>query len=242
MADLSTAESVRALSQTEVNRLNNTQLKKALQTLITAPTSEEPSNTVLLNELKAINEKLKEINTLKEEVRYLSEKLNSAYESISQQQFFLEYLEGKERRKNLVIYGLNETPDALGNDDKEKLSNVLNKAQCNNIDPTNFVTRRLGDTSKKNRPLHVTLSSQLQRDTILRTAKELSKAGDHYSKVYINKDIHPAVRQEIGRLKKRAKEESDKSENSESNIIYDPKNRVVKKDGIIIDRFTPKFF
>ena len=75
-----------------------------------------------------------------------------------------------------------------------------------------------------------------------RIAKELSKAGDHYSKVYINKDIHPAVRQEIGRLKKRAKEESDKSENSESNIIYDPKNRVVKKDGIIIDRFTPKFF
>ena len=95
MADLSTAESVRALSQTEVNRLNNAQLKKALQTLISTLHSEEPSNTVLLNELKDIKEKLKEITTLKEDVRYLSEKLNSAYESISQQQFFLEYLEGK---------------------------------------------------------------------------------------------------------------------------------------------------
>ena len=49
MADLSTAESIRALSQSEVNRLNNAQLKKALQTLITTPQSEEPSNTVLLN-------------------------------------------------------------------------------------------------------------------------------------------------------------------------------------------------
>ena len=88
----------------------------------------------------------------------------------------------------------------------------------------------------------MSLTSQKQRDTILYTAKELRNAGESYSKVYINKDIHPAVRKEIGRLKKKAKEESGKSENSESVIIYDPKNRVVKKNDSIIDRFTPRFF
>ena len=242
MADLGSAEIVRALSQTEVNKLTNPQLKKALQTLITTPIDEEPSNTILLNELKDINEKINEINTLKEDIKCLSDKLNSAYESINQQQLFLEYLEGKERRKNLVIYGLSETVDELGNNDMEKLSNVLNKAKCSNVDPTNFTTRRLGDPSQRNRPLHIILNSQKQRDTILYTAKELRNAGKSYSKVYINKDIHPAVRKEIGRLKKKAKEESGKSENSESVIIYDPKNRVVKKNDSIIDRFTPRFF
>ena len=49
-----------------------------------------------------------------------------------------------------------------------------------------------------------------------------------YSKVYINKDIHPAVRKEIGCLKKKAKEQSGKTEISECVVTYDPKNRVVK--------------
>ena len=99
MADLGSAEIVRALSQTEVNKLTNAQLKKALQILITTPIDEEPSSTILLNELKDIKEKINEINILKEDVKCLSDKLNSAYESINQQQLFLEYLEGKEHRK-----------------------------------------------------------------------------------------------------------------------------------------------
>ena len=125
-----------------MNKLTNAQLKKALQIIITTPIDEEPSSTILLNELKDIKEKINEINILKEDVKCLSDKLNSAYESINQQQLFLEYLEGKERRKNLVIYGLSETVDELGNNDMEKLNNVLNKAKCSNVDSTNFTIRR----------------------------------------------------------------------------------------------------
>ena len=34
----------------------------------------------------------------------------------------------------------------------------------------------------------------------------------------------------------------NKAENTGANILYDAKNRVVTRDGVIIDRFTPKFF
>ena len=90
--------------------------------------------------------------------------------------------------------------------------------------------------------LHIILNSQQERDTILHTAKELRNAGESYSNVYINKDIHPAVRKEIGRLKKKAKEESGKSENSESVIIYDPKNQVVKKMTVSLTDSLPDSF
>ena len=140
MADLSSVDTVKALSQNEVNKLNNAQLKKALLT-ITTTNDEEPSNNILLSELKDIKETLNEINTLKKEVKCLSGKLNITYKSIHQQQLFLEYIEGKDRRKNLVIYGLSESEDGLGANDSEKLRNVLNKAKCPTIDPTNFAPR-----------------------------------------------------------------------------------------------------
>ena len=244
MADFSSIDTVRALTQNEVNKLNNAQLKKALLTSINTTTTkdEETSNSDLLNELKEIKGKLNEISTLKEEVRCLSEKLNTAYESIHQQQLFLEYLEGKDRRKNLVVYGLSESEDELGSTELDKLKNVLNKAKCPTIDSSNFKLRRLGNPNPRGRPLHITLNSQQQRDTILDTARELRNAGEIYSKIFINKDIHPVVRKEIGRLKKKAKEENSKSENSGIDVIYDPKKRVIKKGDMIIDRFTPMFF
>ena len=158
MADFSSIDTVRALSQNKVNKLNNAQLKKALLTIITNPNVEEPSNNVLLSELKDIKESLNEINTLKEEVRSLSDKLNTAYKSIHQQQLFLEYLEGKDRRKNLVIYGLSESEDGLGANDTEKLKNVLIKAKCPTIDSTTFALRRLGNPNPRGRPLHITLN------------------------------------------------------------------------------------
>ena len=67
-------------------------------------------------------------------------------------------------------------------------------------------------------------------------------AGQLYSRVYIKKDIHPVVRKEIGRLRKKVRDENAKAENDGVNIVYDAKNRIVTRNGVIIDRFTPKFF
>ena len=88
----------------------------------------------------------------------------------------------------------------------------------------------------------MTCSTQKQRDAIVATAKELNNAGETYSRIYIKKDIHPAVRKELGRLRKVAKDENEKAENSGCTIVFDHKNRVVTRDNVVIDRFMPKYF
>ena len=177
-------DTVRALSQEDISKLTNAQLKKALVPIVTA---EEPSNNDLLNELREIKEKIRDINIVKEEVKGLTEKIDSTYQIIHQQQLFLEYLDNKERRCNLIISGLAETADNIGSDDAEKLKNVLSKAKCpESIDPSTFVLRRLGQLNPnfpRGRFLHVTVTSPQQRDTIIATSKQLRNAGPAYSSV-----------------------------------------------------------
>ena len=60
--------------------------------------------------------------------------------------------------------------------------------------------------------------------------------------MYIKKDVHPAIRRETARLRKREREEREKAENVGVNVTYDWKNRVLTRDGVVIDRFTPRFF
>ena len=126
------------------------------------------------------------------------------------------------------------------------LPRTLIKAKCpETIDSYTFALRRLGQPNPnfpRGRFLHVTVTTAQQRDTIIATAKELKNAGPAFSSVYINKDTHPVVRKELGRLKKKVKDEKDKSENVGATILYDAKNRTVTRNGVIIDRFTPKFF
>ena len=83
-------ENVRALSQNEVNKLTNPQLKKALMTILTADQNEETSNNDLLNELRIIKANVQEINKVKEEVKCLSDKLDGAFQIIHQQQLYRE--------------------------------------------------------------------------------------------------------------------------------------------------------
>ena len=61
-------------------------------------------------------------------------------------------------------------------------------------------------------------------------------------KIYINKDIHPKVHKELGRLRAVVNDEKRKPENAGRKVEYDHFNRVVKVDGIIVDRFKPSFF
>ena len=241
--NLESIDSVRALFNTEVNKLTNPQLKKALATLLDADRNEPVSNPVL-TELREIKESIRELGAVKKEVNVLNNKLNSALQIIHQQQLFLESLDNKERRCNLVITGLSETADGIGNDDAEKLKTVLTKAKCPpDIDPSSYALRRLGQVNDHNkRPLHVTCSTQKQCDAIVAAARELNNAGETYSRIYIKKDIHPAVRKELGRLRKVAKDENEKADNEGCTIVFDHKNRVVTKDNVVIDRFTPKFF
>lgn len=237
-------EELWALTPTDINKMTNPQLKRALSSIVAAGRRDEPTNADLLEEIRKIREEVAEIKGLRVEVKNLSTRLDDAYTTIHHQQLFLEYLDGKERRNNIVITGLHEETDEMGSTDVEKIKTVLDVTRYSEpFDVSEWSIRRLGQqNSGKKRPIHITVSSPQQRDNILKVAKNLKQAGGNMASVYIKKDTHPAVRKEYARIKKREKEEKDKPANAGTNIEYDWKNRVLMRDGLIIDRFMPRFF
>lgn len=220
--------SVRALAPGVVDKLKNVQLKQALSTLINEERENEPSNAVLLAELQSMKQSLGELTTLKRQVECLSEKLDGAYKIIHQQQLFLESLDNKDRKKNLIITGVSEEPDELGNTDDEKIGTILQAAEYTKVNRRQvWEVKRLGQPNeKKRRPILIVVTDQKERDMILTKAKNLKNAGNELSKVYIKKDVHPAVRRENARLWKREREEKEKPENMGVNIRYEWKDRV----------------
>ena len=103
--------------------------------------------------------------------------------------------------------------------------------------------RRLGQANeRRKRPLLIKVESQPRRDAFLRVARNLNDAQGPLSSVYMTKDMHPAVRKEYARLRKREQEEREKSTNVGATISYDRRNRVLLRDGVIIDKYSPQFF
>ena len=127
------------------------------------------------------------MTTLKHEVKKLSEKVDDAYKIIYQQQMFLETLDNRDRRRNLIITGVSELADENGVTDLEKVQKVLEAANYRDpVDPGRWTIKRLGQQNERNRrPIHITVDDQRQKDNILRCAKNLKNASDSMSRVYI---------------------------------------------------------
>ena len=248
-------ETVRTLTRNDVSGLSPNDLKKALNTLLTecreAVTNRQlagnndPTNAELLQEIRELRGTMSNVKEIKEQVKEMGNRLTTMYQIVHQQQLFMESIDNRERRCKLVITGLPEGPDDIGTGDIAKLQTVLTKAKCpSEMDPSTFTLRRLGqeNNARGPRPLHVTVTTPQQRETIITAAKELKNAGGAFARVYIKKDTHPAVRKEVGRLRQREREEKNKAENQGVSIVYDAKQRILTRDGTIIDRFTPTFF
>lgn len=104
-----------------------------------------------------------------------------------------------------------------------------------------WIVKRLGQPDdRRKRPMHVKVESQDQRNKILQVAKNLKEKGE-FARVFIKKDIHPASRKELMRLRNREREEREKPDNQGVQIVYDWRNRVLVRDGVVIDRYFPNF-
>lgn len=246
MANLDDIVAVRDLSANTISKMTNPQLKPALTTVLGAERREEPSNSVLLDELRFLREEMAEMKKLKQEVAHLSDGLEKAYKIIHNQQLFLEKLDSKERRCNLVMTGLLEDPDEIGETDKEKVVKVLEAVSYPDaVQTENWEMKRLlvgRENEHRKRPLLITVENQEKRDGVLRVAKSLKNVRGSLSTIYIKKDLHPAVRKEYARLRTREREEREKPVNVGANITYDRKDRVLLRDGVVIDRYQPQFF
>ena len=140
-----------------------------------------------------------------------------------------------------MITGLSEDPDEIGANDSEKVIKVLQSAgYADAVEPTRWEMRRLGQANeRRKRPLLIKVESQPRRDAFLRVARNLKDAQGPLSSVYMKMDMHPAVRKEYARLRKREQEEGEKSTNVGATITYDRRNRVLVRDGVIIDKYSP---
>ena len=184
-----------------------------------------------------------QLKHMKHEVERLSTRLEDAYKIINHQQKFLEVLDAGNRRENIIVTGVAEEDNAMGVGDAAKVRAVIEAAGVTDCDTTVWEVTRLGQPDgRKKRPIRLKVKNQEERKKILEHAKHLKDAGASFSSVYINKDLHPAVRKEMKRLRDREKEEKNKPENAGVNIKYDWKNRVLLRDEEVIDRYSPSFF
>ena len=110
------------------------------------------------------------------------------------------------------------------------------------IDALVEMSRIGAPANDKIHPIILKMSSKVQREKILKKAKNLKDAGPVYAKVYIRKDVHPATRREWKRLKDAEKNEKAKPGNEVSTITLDYKARVLLRDNIVIDRWKPTYF
>ena len=173
----------------------------------------------------------------------MDEKMSYLSKAATYHQGMLESTDARFRATHLIIHGVPENEDTLGENDKDRVINIIGKTKALNGPVGDIKIKRLGvlsDTQSWPRALHVTLINHEQQVKILENAKNL-KNESGCAKVYIKKDTHPTVRHEQNRLRKREKEERGKPENTNCTIRYDYKRRVLLRNNQVIDRFCPSF-
>lgn len=81
----------------------------------------------------------REVTAIKRQVADLSERMDDAYKIIHQQQLFLEALDDKDRKLNIILTGASESADELGSTVEEKISRVRSGSE----------DKQMGDTSTR---------------------------------------------------------------------------------------------
>ena len=195
-----------------------------------------------------------EVNNLKERVQAVDTTNKQLSESLEKQQSFLETLDADKRASNLIITGVGESSeneeegamqheDRIARSDEEKIQLIIDIIGAGHVGIASVL--RLGERhdgpGQKPRPIKVVLKERSDRRDILTKAKELKNAGPNLSSVYINKDMHPAVRKERGRIRQVLKSERQKPENQGRNVVFDQKSQCIMVDDVVIDKYQPSF-
>ena len=86
--------------------------------------------------------------------------------------------------------------------DEDKCGRVL---QALGVPEVPVTLQRLGtEVQGRQRPILARTPNKRARDFVLQNTRALKDAGPTYMRVYVKKDIHPAIRREWKRLKVRA--------------------------------------
>ena len=244
--------------------MNNVALKTALKDImksienaereaITTDTAAITDDTNVTNILQQILTEVKKFNTDREIMQQQMDAMKQSNElllsTVAQQQRFLESIDAEKRSKNMIILGIPEDPNLIldgtaADTDEKRVAIILKKVGQENVVPVTI--QRLGKDgaagANRIRPLKIVVNTSEEQKEVISNAKKLKNAGEEFKKVFIKRDVHPAIRKEIGRLYAVQKAEQEKAENAGRTVVFDQRKRVVTIDGIIVDRFKPNFF
>ena len=180
---------------------------------------------------------------INEEVKRLKTENDKLKSIVAEQQKFMSGLDAERRKQNVIITGLEEdaplmceSGDAFS--DRDKVQKVFEKIGCDDTEIVKVV--RLGqlpETGTARRPMKVILTDPEQRENVLKNSKKLKEAGDTFGKIFVKKDLDPATRKELSRLREVVKNEKAKPENAGKTVTLEGKERKVLVGGIEIDRF-----
>ena len=190
-----------------------------------------------IDKIKQLEQKVERIETVS------GDQFEDLYKSLDYMQRYCEGVDARMRGRNLILLGVGENDTNLGENDLERVQKVIEKTDAIPSEQLGeLIIKRLGNEhpQERARPIHVTLEDHDKQWKILKKAKDL-KNTTGFTDIYIKRDVHPTIRKELSRLRKREREERDDPVNSGATIVYDWKSRTLKRNGVIIDRFNPSF-
>jgi hypothetical protein len=216
------------------------------------------SNTLSTNMTETIKQELKyvkqELSDQKQKTTDLELRVNNLEKqnellttTLRSQQQYLETVDFDRRKQNLILTGIAEVNTTQGNqinEDQDKVKEILTEIGHGATEIA--ALQRLGQNrgpGGRPRPLKLTLKDSMKRVEILRDSRKLKEANEaSLHAIYINKDTHPGIQREERRLRQVVREEKNKPENIGKNIRNDRKEKCVKIDDLVIDKYQPSFF
>ena len=265
MGDQSRGVKRRRLSAEEINRMSHDEMRQALTACVNeleafdemdvdtvgaggeseGATTGAPATGIggllqqILAELRGMRvERVAE----RKEMTELRKECSELREIVSHQQRYLEHIDSHDRERNAIITGVPEEGTPLGEaqTDEDKVQSVLSIIRASEV-PVD-ITRLGTKVAGRNRPILLKTPSKEGREIVLANTKNLKDAGRDFKRIYVKKDIHPLVRKEWKRLRDVVTTEKEKPTNQGCTIQLDPKQRVVTRDGVVIDKWQPHFF
>ena len=246
-------------SVTEVGKMRVVDLRDALKSALTelrehdeveAAVSQDTedvddgSSVKIGSTLKHILTELRALRAERGEVKQLRQECNALREVVTQQQVFMEQLDARDRQCNVLITGVPEEQDGdleSAVSDGDKCDVILQKMGVRDVQPVEI--SRVGRPQEgRKRPILLKVASKGVREKVLENTKALKEAGPLYKSIFVRKDTHPATRNEWKRLKDAESSEKEKPENQGCTIELDFRSRELRRDGVVIDRYTPSYF
>ena len=176
----------------------------------------------LTENIKSLTDRINVLETAKNQMadsdwhtqsKELDQRLSVSIKEIDKaqiyQQRFIEQMDARSRRNNLVIIGIVEETVAspLGLKDEDRVLQVIQKTGVS-VSMENLTLKRLGSSGDRStpRPLLITLDNHETCKEIVMNAKNLRDVSDCAS-IFIRRDTHPTLRYEANRIRIREREE-----------------------------------